>query len=525
MRGAVGAAVCAAAVLAALSPARAWATGPDKAISQYVHQVWGSEEGLPQNSVFAATQTRDGYLWVGTAYTRAPRGFYLLCLAAAIALGWALHRLRVRRMRAREKELEARVDERTRQIEEAAAALRASEAFASAIVDNVADGIIAFREDGTISRWNAAAANIFRYSEEEAIGRDAHLVQIGRVAADVERTRVLDDALRKDGSSVPIEVHATRAEVDGESVSIWLVRDLTEARQADAKVAAIQSQLIEISRRAGMAQVATSVLHSVGNSLTSLSVSASVVLTAMRQSKLGSLARGVNLLAQTQAASPGDDRARHLPGFLAKVTEVLQEEQAEAIGELEGMERTIEQIEAVVRSQQSRAQFGGVAESTVLNELVDDALRFQRGRCEAAHVGLMVDCAELPRIRVDRARVLEVLLNLLTNAREAVERAPPSDLRHILVRTRRVDRDRVAIDVIDTGVGIPPEHLVEVFAQGFTTKQDGDGFGLHSSACIATELGGTLQANSEGTGQGACFTLVLPMSERAASAEPTAEAM
>jgi PAS domain S-box-containing protein len=453
------------------------------------------------------------------------RWFYLLCLAAAIALGWALHRLRVGRLRAREKGLEARVDERTRQIEEAAAALRASEAFASAIVDHVADGIIAFRQDGTITSWNAAAASIFHYTEEEAIGHDAHLVRLGRPAADALRTRVLGDALRKDGSSVPVEVHATRAEVHGEPVSIWLVRDLTEARQAEAKVAAIQSQLIEISRRAGMAQVATSVLHSVGNSLTSLSVSASVILTAMRQSKLGSLTRGVNLLAQTQAVSPGDDRARHLPGFLAKVTEALQEEQAEAIVELEGMERTIEQIEAVVRSQQSRAQVGGVAESIVLNELVEDALRFQRGRCETAHVGLLVDFAELPRVRVDRARVLEILLNLLTNAREAVERAPPSDLRHVLVRTRRVDRDHVAIDVIDTGVGIPAEHLVDVFAQGYTTKRDGDGFGLHSSACIATELGGGLQAHSEGTGQGACFTLVLPMHERAASAEPAVEAM
>ncbi len=324
---------------------------------------------------------------------------------------------------------------------------------------------------------------------------------------------------------MPVEVHATRAEVHGEPVSIWLVRDQTETRKAEAKVAAIQSQLIEISRRAGMAQVATSVLHSVGNSLTSLSVSASVVLTAMRQSKLGSLARGVNLLAQTQATSPGDDRARHLPGFLAKVTEALQEEQTEAIVELEGMERTIEQIEAVVRSQQTRAQVGGVAESIVLNELVEDALRFQRGRCEAADVALLVDFAELPRVRVDRARVLEILLNLLANAREAVERAPPSDLRHVLVRTRRVDRDRVAIDVIDTGVGIPAENLVDVFAQGFTTKRDGDGFGLHSSACIASELGGGLKAHSEGAGQGACFTLVLPVNERAVTAEPTAEAV
>ena len=452
---------------------------------------------------------------------------YGLALLAAIGLGGAVQRLRARGWHAREKELEARVDERTRQIEAAAAALRSSEAFSRAIVDNVGDGIIAFRQDGSISRWNAAAERIFHYSDDDAIGRDASLIGTGPSKGDGAGPKTVDQARRKDGSAVPIEVHATTADVDGETVSIWLVRDLTGARQAEAKLAGIQGQLIEISRRAGMSQVAASVLHNLGNSLTSLRVSLSVVLTGLRQSKLVSLARGVAMLGQAprpDAPAAVDERARHLPAFLTKVTEALQEDQVEAIGELETMERIIAQIEAVVRSQRTRAQIAGVAELLVLRELIEDAIRGQRGSCDAAGVTLVTDYAELPLIRIDRARVLEILLNLMANAREAVEGGPPADLRHIVVRTRRADRDRFAIDVADTGIGIPLEHLSTIFAQGFTTKQDSDGFGLHSSACLATELGGSLKAHSEGPGQGACFTLILPMNQAAVTTEMTVEA-
>jgi two-component system, LuxR family, sensor kinase FixL len=75
---------------------------------------------------------------------------------------------------------------------------------------------------------------------------------------------------------------------------------------------------------------------------------------------------------------------------------------------------------------------------------------------------------------------------------------------------------RLRITVADNGVGVAPESFSRLFTQGFTTKKEGHGFGLHSSALAAEEMGGTLTCVSEGPGRGAAFTLELPLDERAA---------
>ncbi len=82
--------------------------------------------------------------------------------------------------------------------------------------------------------------------------------------------------------------------------------------------------------------------------------------------------------------------------------------------------------------------------------------------------------------------------------------------RQLTLRVRRQDADSVVIEVQDSGVGIQPEVLGRLFEFGFTTKKDGHGFGLHTSAILAKELGGELAAFSEGPGQGARFVLRLP---------------
>jgi signal transduction histidine kinase len=106
--------------------------------------------------------------------------------------------------------------------------------------------------------------------------------------------------------------------------------------------------------------------------------------------------------------------------------------------------------------------------------------------------------------------VLQILLNLTANAKHACVDAGREDGR-VKVRVTNGD-DRVRIAVCDNGVGISPENLKKVFKHGFTTrKKTGHGFGLHSGALIARELGGTLSAQSDGPGQGAVFTLELPL--------------
>jgi signal transduction histidine kinase len=182
------------------------------------------------------------------------------------------------------------------------------------------------------------------------------------------------------------------------------------------------------------------------------------------------------------------------------------------------MEKGIDHINAIVSSQQSHARVDTVDESVGVSELVDDAVRFERALCEMARVIVRVEHADLAPVRVDRHRLLEIVMNLLVNAREALQASDPEGGRAISVRTFAPARGLFAIEVRDTGIGVAPENLDKIFHQGFTTKADGHGFGLHSSSCAAIELGGGLRVASDGPGEGACFTLTLPIDPPARAA-------
>jgi PAS domain S-box-containing protein len=450
--------------------------------------------------------------------------FWLGVLLGGLGLILAVHRMRVRALSSRERELQERVEERTRQIAEASHALQASESYSRAIVGNVGEGIITFDGAGRISRWNAAAARIFAYTADDAVGRGADLLGIDR-APDRQPSApaaVVEHATRKDGAVIPIEIHATSAQLDGEAMTIWLVRDLTAARRAEARVAAMQRELLAASRRAGMAQVATSVLHNVGNALTSVNVSAGLVLRTLRRSKVIGLGKAIGMLqaepAQLASLLTESESGRHLPAYLARVNDVIQGERELAIEELESMEKGIDHINAIVTAQQSHARVDAVDESIVPSEMVDDAVRFERALCEMAGVIVRVEHADLSPVRVDRHRLLEIVMNLLVNAREALQESDPDRERAISVRTFAPERGLFSVEVRDSGVGIAPENLVKIFHQGFTTKPEGHGFGLHSSSCAAIELGGGLTVASDGPGDGACFTLTLPIDPPARAA-------
>jgi signal transduction histidine kinase len=118
------------------------------------------------------------------------------------------------------------------------------------------------------------------------------------------------------------------------------------------------------------------------------------------------------------------------------------------------------------------------------------------------------DC---PAVFSDKHKVLQILVNLISNAKKATKDANVPE-KQIVLALDQIQRDGKAIArlrVIDNGVGIPPENLQKIFQHGFTTRSDGHGFGLHSSAITARNLGGALAASSDGVGKGATFTLEL----------------
>ena len=292
-----------------------------------------------------------------------------------------------------------------------------------------------------------------------------------------------------------------------------LASALTSRSRVERELAESTRRLLETSRHAGMAEIATGVLHNVGNVLNSVNVSATLLADRLRRSKISSLDKVVQLLAQHEGDLgvflTQDAKGRQLPEFLKSLAQHLNTEQAALIKEAQALMKNVEHIKEIVSMQQSYSKLGGLVEPVPPILLVEDALRIKTPALARHRIDIVRQFSEAPPALVDKHKTLQILINLISNAKHAVNHSDVEE-RRITIRILSIPNDRVRIAVEDTGVGIPPENLSKIFQYGFTTKKEGHGFGLHSAANAAREMGGSLTAASEGHARGATFTLELP---------------
>jgi signal transduction histidine kinase len=290
-------------------------------------------------------------------------------------------------------------------------------------------------------------------------------------------------------------------------------RDITARKQAEEKLEQVHKQLLEVSRQAGMSEVATSVLHNVGNVLNSVNVSSSIISEKIRDSKVPNIAKAVALMRAHESDLAGfltnDPKGKQLLDYLSNLATHLAQEQEEILLEAGSLAKKIMHIKEIVAMQQSYAKSPGIQESLSGADLMEDAIRMNIGSIERHHVKLVREYAEVPPILVEKHKVLQILVNVIRNAKYACDNSGRED-KQITLRIANGD-NTVKISVADNGVGIPAENMTRIFNLGFTTKKNGHGFGLHSGALAAKELGGKLVASSEGLDRGATFTLELPV--------------
>jgi PAS domain S-box-containing protein len=421
-------------------------------------------------------------------------------------------------------------------------ALRTAEEKYRSIFENAVEGIFQSTPDGRYLVANPTLARMYGYDTVAEL--QTAMTDIGaRLYVDSQRRtefqqrinqggtihRFESQVYRKDGSIIWISEHA-RAAHDANGALLYYegtVEDITERKSNEQELERLHKQLVETSRHAGMAEVATGVLHNVGNVLNSVNVSAMLVVDRLSKSRVAHLAN-VTALLRENAANLGefltnDPRGRKLPAFIGTLAERLSVEQSELLRELEGLTRNVAHIKEIVSVQQGYAKVSGVIESLEATDLVEDALEMNGAAFDRHGVEVIREFADVPPVRVDKHKVLQILINVIRNAKYAVSESSRHD-KQITVRIGANGNRRVKIAVADNGIGIAQENLARIFGHGFTTKKDGHGFGLHSAALAATETGGSLSAHSDGPGQGATFTLELPMDD-ATSGTPVAAAL
>lgn len=448
-----------------------------------------------------------------------------------------LERQRAERELGLQQERNQLLEEQSRMARERLAALKALEdrthelagslSLLGATLESTADGILATRLSGAVICSNDVLRTMWGIPPEVlARGSSVELLDfIAPQTADPEefvaRARAIVAAPEVDAFDVILledgrvfERYCKPQRIDGEIVGMVVnFRDITERRRAESELASVHAQLVDVSRQAGMAEIATDVLHSVGNALNNVNVSATLVIDAIRASHVPGLARAAAVLRE-HSGDLGtflerDPRGKQFPVYISELATLLASEQESALEELSLLGQSIDHIKSIVAAQQQFTTPSSLKEDVDLGELLGACLRVNDG--DPTHDGVEVvrDWKASPRVRLEKHKLAQILINLIRNARRACLDSDRSDKRMTL-RVRQNGRS-VQLSVIDNGVGIPPENLTRIFNHGFTTRKDSLGFGLHCAALAARQLGGELRVHSDGPGRGATFTLDLPI--------------
>lgn len=292
-----------------------------------------------------------------------------------------------------------------------------------------------------------------------------------------------------------------------------LVQEVFERKKAQDELQLLQAEHLETARQAGMAEIATSVLHNVGNVLNSVNVSSSIITAKLKKSKSNDFKMAMDIL-QSHKDDIGtyvvnDPQGKHLPSFLIELSEELVTDEEKILKEVEALSKNIGHIKDIISVQQSYAGVSGLTEKACLEELMEQAININEASMKRHEIEIIRDFEEIEPIVIEKHKLLQVLVNLISNAKNAL-REYDTEHRTIWISIKKVG-SKIEMTVKDNGTGIPEDILTKIFAHGFTTRVEGHGFGLHSSALTIKQMGGTLVARSDGVNTGAEFKITLPV--------------
>ncbi len=309
---------------------------------------------------------------------------------------------------------------------------------------------------------------------------------------------------------------------------IALITRVRANRRAERQT---QRRLLQASQQADMAQVAAGVLHNVGNVLNSVNVSASMSIDMIGQSRASRLRQAADMINEHRddlaTFLSSDDKGKLLPQYMSNLADLMDKEHTSVLTELRSLSDNVEHIRQIINTQQSYAARASLRDAVSIEQLVNDAVRINALAFHRHDIDWQVECDDMEPVLLDKHRVLQILINLISNAKHALSAADKRQ-RELRITVRQKREGRLEIAVSDNGIGIAPEDVERIFEHGVTRREGGHGFGLHSARLAAEQMGGELTASSEGLDKGARFTLELPIrneSDHEMSTQASSEAL
>lgn len=422
--------------------------------------------------------------------------------------------------------LEEKILERTKD-------LKASESRVRAVLDNITEGIAVVDSSGKIQSVNPAVTDMFKYQESElkTICFSQLLSSInspfdefkdsdnGIKLADFMSAKGKQDlecmAVQHDGTEFPIDFNFNEMPVDEHTLYIWVLRDVSARKEAEAHLEQAQQELRASAHQSGMAEIATGVLHNIGNILNSVSLSAEEVNRMLNEFKFPMFDKATSMLVENRGNLAEfmveSKKGEMLIDYLVVINESFEKDQILTKNEIEHMKSHIEMIKDVISTQQEYAKGNHFSEAVDINRLLEDAIRIEKNSLNKNSISIAKKTIVIPDCEVHKSKLLQVMTNLIKNAKEATLGNSNVGQRKITIESGVLDSRAAYIRIKDNGAGISDENLAKIFQHGFTTKHNGHGFGLHSSAVAMKEMNGNISAESNGINQGATFTVTMPL--------------